>query len=40
MVDLTHVVLASSDFPIEIAGWTVLVVSLLITAFWTLYLYR
>ncbi|WP_256499270.1 hypothetical protein [Natronosalvus halobius] len=40
MVDLTHVVLASSDFPIEIAGWAVLLIGLLVTAFWTLYLYR
>ncbi len=39
MIELTYAVL-ETDFPMVIAGWGVLLISLLITAFWMLYLYR
>ena len=35
-----HVLETEPALPIEIVGWTVLIVSLLITAAWLFYLYR
>lgn len=41
MYQLAHVVLeAETELPMEIAGWGVLALSLLLTIVWLVYLYR
>lgn len=41
MVEHAHVVLETgADLPIDAVGWSVLVISLLVTALWLAYVFR
>lgn len=40
MNELTYAVLTETELPMELIGWSVLVLSLLVTVVWLAYLYR
>ena len=41
MNELTHAVLAAeTELPMELVGWSVLLLSVLVTVVWLVYLYR